>query len=94
MKNLKSKKGKRIIAGTLSLLVLVLFVAPYQLTADVCDDALEDCMVDVLIVSAVAFIAGLSGGPGGALAAAGAVAGGYSAFCLTGFAFCKTYIRI
>ena len=92
MKNLKSKKGKRIMAGTLSLLVLVLFVAPYQLTANVCDEALEDCAIDVLIVSSVAFLAGLAGGPGGALASASAVAAGYSGFCLIGFAFCMTYV--
>jgi len=92
MKNSKMKKEKKIMAGTLSLLVLVLFIAPYQLTANICDDALEDCAIDVLIVSAVAFLAGLAGGPAGALASAGAVASGYSVFCLAGFAFCETYV--
>jgi len=94
MKNLKRMKGKRIMAGTLSLLILVLFVAPYQLTAKVgvCDEALEDCAIDVLIISFVAFLAGLGGGPGAAFAGAGAVAAGYSGFCLIGFAFCKTYV--
>jgi hypothetical protein len=87
------KKGKSIMAGILSMLVLVLFVAPYQLTANSCVDALEDCMVDVLVVSAVAFIAGLAGGAvAGALTAAGAVAGSYSAFCLAGYAFCMNYV--
>ena len=80
------------MSGTLCLLVLVLFVAPYQLTANVCDEALEDCAIDVLLVSSVAFLAGLAGGPGGALASAGAVAGGYSGFCIVGWAFCKTYV--
>lgn len=92
MKNLKRKEGKRIMSGTLSLLVLILFVAPHQLTADICDDALEDCAIDVLLVSAVAFLAGLAGGPGTALASAGAVASGYSSFCLAGWAFCKIYV--
>ena len=92
MKNSKRMKGKRIMAGTLSLLILVLFVAPYQLSADICDEALEDCAIDMLLVSAVAFLAGLVGGPGVALASASAVASGYSLFCITGFAFCKTYI--
>lgn len=92
MKNLKRMKGKRIMAGTLSLLILVLFVAPYQLTADICDRALQDCAIDVLIISSVAFLAGLGGGPGAAFAGAGAVAAGYSGFCLIGFAFCKTYV--
>ncbi|UCC40247.1 MAG: hypothetical protein JSV96_01980 [Candidatus Aminicenantes bacterium] len=91
MKDSKMKKGKRIMAGVLSMSILVLFVAPYQLAADLCDDALGDCMVDALLVSAVAFLAGLAGGPGGALMSAGAVAGGYSAFCATGWVFCKAY---
>ncbi len=91
MKNLKRKKGQRIMAGALGVSVLVLFVAPFELSANVCDEALEDCMIDGLVVSAVAFLAGLVGGPGSALIAAGAAAAGYSAFCAVGWVFCKAY---
>lgn len=91
MKNSKRQKGQKIMSGALGALVMVLFLAPFELSADVCDEALEDCMIDGLVVSAVAFLAGLVGGPGSAILAAGSAGAGYAAFCATGWVFCKAY---
>jgi hypothetical protein len=85
MKKLKSVKAKRITAAAIALAFILVFVAaPYQLSANVCDDALEDCLID-------AGIAGLISLLKGPLVAAAVVAS-YSVFCVNGYLFCKEYV--
>jgi hypothetical protein len=85
MKNLKRNKGMRILAAAIAFAFVLVFVAaPYQLSANVCKGALEDCMIDV----AIATLISLLGGP----ISAAVVALGYSTFCFNGYAFCMAYV--
>ena len=103
MKNLKGKKGKRILAAALAVSVFFLFVAPHQLSAkdNPCFDALVDCLIDA---GATTFVAGLAGAIAalpsglGSLIAAGvaAIVVGTTSVsaCIAGYDFCLRYVKI
>ncbi len=76
MKNLTSNKNFRIMALVLIFTLTVLYLAPSQLEANVCDEALVKCGVDAVIVT-------LFSGP-----ASGFL---YFSGCLIGHDFCEKY---
>ena len=95
MKKLKEKKGSKIIAGALPLVMLFLFIAP-NLNADECSDAFRACLKDFGLFSASIVVGGLASlTPVGALV--GIIAGlrvgtkGLG-FCLNGYSFCQKYV--
>ncbi len=73
------------MAAAIALAFVFVFVAaPYQLSANVCKDAFEDCLIDAGIASLIALIAGPY--------SAGAVLAGYAWFCWNGYRFCQDYV--
>lgn len=87
MKNSIKTRGKRIVAALLSILFAILTAGPFELSAvesNVCQEALEDCMIDAFFATVIAFLAG----PGKALA----VGVAYVAFCNNGYNFCNKYV--
>jgi len=76
MKNLRRDKRLKIMAGVLVLLMSIFFLAPQQLTAEVCDEALVECAIDAVII-------GIFGGLQSGLL--------YFSGCLTGYNWCLEY---
>lgn len=77
---------KKITSGLLvagMLLLIPVYATPAE---DVCMDALIDCLIDGGIIGVVALITST---PLGALAATG----GYVAFCIAGYDWCKRYYQ-
>jgi hypothetical protein len=74
--NEKRNIRKRVLTGTLALLMIFLFLTPHQLSAGVCERALAKCGIDALLTSL------LSGPEIGAL---------YLSGCLLGYSWCLQY---
>lgn len=91
MNYLKRKRVKQFMAGTLTLLTLILATFPHRLSADECDKALAKCAIDAGITMSVGLIVGLVSGNVAALLGALAAGGAYMSFCLAGYDFCKRY---
>lgn len=87
MRNSTRTRGKRIVAAILLILITVFIAGPVKLSAvgsNVCQEALEECMIDAFFATVIAFLAG----PDKALA----VGVAYVTFCNTGYNFCTKYV--
>jgi len=74
----------RILAGAIAIIFVLVFVAtPYQLSANVCTDALKDCVISVVVAALMSLLEGFI--PGVAIALS------YTPFCYSGYAFCLAY---
>lgn len=80
------------MAATLSLTILMAFVFPPKLSADICSKAFIQCVIDAGIATFVGLVAGFAAGNfPGALLGAAATGGASFTFCLVGYDFCKRY---
>jgi len=79
------------MAGTLTLLTLILATFSYPLSPDECDKALTQCAIDAGITMSIAIIIALVSGNVAALLGAVAAGGTYLSFCFAGYDFCKRY---
>ncbi len=77
MKNLTSLKGFKILALVLLLSFTLVYLVPYPLEANVCQDAFSKCGIDAVLVT-------IFSGP-----ASGAI---YFSGCLIGYDFCINYL--
>lgn len=74
----------RILAGAIATAFVLVFVAaPYQLSANVCTDALKGCIISAAVSALMSLIDGSISGVESAL--------NYMPYCYAAYAFCMVY---
>ena len=90
----KKKEVNSLISAGLILFLLILIVAPSELSAGVCEKAFVKCLLDASFGMLLGIVAGFAvGNIPGALLGVAAVGGASLMFCLAGYDFCINYFQ-
>lgn len=95
MIRIMQKEVNSLISAGLILFLLILLVAPSELSAGVCEKAFVKCLLDASLGMLLGIIAGFAvGNIPGALLGVATVGGASLVWCLAGYDFCIHYFQI